>query len=443
MVSGIVSYANEHLGQEVISPEQLYVALLHVREQIAPATPSSGMNMVKLVPARNNKVRNYIPDDLTQSILSNLSLKSLNRFRCVRKSWSTLFENPSFISLLRNNFLFNNHDYYEDTSLLLHQIVTDDEFVLYSLSGERFEIGTKIDWPNPFEENKPNFDISGSCSINGILCLINYSEPNTRAVLWNPTTQEFKVIPTSPFEFVPHMDVDILRHGFGYDCVTNDYKIIRQVMCYHKIDIDVYLLEDIDNDHFWEIYSLRSNSWRKLEYDIPINHKESGVCLDGMVHWWNQSDDIGDEDDEDDDDDEAYLLSFDLRTEEFITTLTPLEDVSFDSGYVLSDLMVLNGSIALISNYTNLGSFQIYVLGEFGVKESWFKLFIFQPLSIIVYPIGAGRKGNIFFTNEDGKLIFFSLSTMIIEEFNFVRGKFSGKTITYKESLLPIGEINE
>nr|ABD33335.2 hypothetical protein MtrDRAFT_AC151523g31v2 [Medicago truncatula] len=36
MVSGIVSYANEHLGQEVISPEQLYVALLHVREQIAP-----------------------------------------------------------------------------------------------------------------------------------------------------------------------------------------------------------------------------------------------------------------------------------------------------------------------------------------------------------------------------------------------------------------------
>jgi len=396
--------------------------------------------MDKLVIARNKKVSNYIPDDLTRSILSNLSLKSLNRFRCVRKSWSTLFENPSFISLFCSNFLSKNHAYYEDTSLLVHQIVTDDEYMLYSLSGERFEIGTKIDWPNPFEENESNFDISGSCSINGILCLINYSKPNTRVVLWNPTTQEFRVIPTSPFEFVPDMDVDILRHGFGYDCVTNDYKIIRQVMCYHKIDIDVFLLEDIDNDQFWEIYSLQSNSWRKLEYDIPINHKESGMFLDGMVHWWNQSDDS---DDEDDEDDEAYLLSFDLRTEEFITTLAPLEDVSFDSGFVLSDLMVLNGSIALISNYTNLGNFQIDVLGEFGVKESWFKLFIFQPLSIIVYPIGAGRKGNIFFTNEDGKLIFFSLSTMIIEELNFVGSKFSGKTVTYKESLLPIGEINE
>jgi len=113
------------------------------------------------------------------------------------------------------------------------------------------------------------------------------------------------------------MDVDIVRHGSGYDYVTNDYKIIRQVMCYHKIDIDMLYLEDIDDDPFWEIYSLQSNSWRKLEYDISINHKENGVSLDGMIHWWNEREDS------DDEDDEEYLLSFDLSTEEFITTLAP------------------------------------------------------------------------------------------------------------------------
>jgi len=393
--------------------------------------------MEKFVISWTKKVSNYIPDDLALPILSKLSLKSLNRFRCVRKSWSTLFENPSFISLFRNIFLSNNHSYYEHTSLFLHQVVTDDRSVLYSLSGERFENGIKLDWPNPFQEMEPKFVISGSGSINGILCLINYSQPNTRVVLWNPTTQEFKVIPTSPFEFVPHMDVDILRHGFDCDCVTDDYKIIRQVVCYQKLDIDVLSLGNIDDDQFWEIYSLHSNSWTKLEYDIPLNHKENGVFLDGMVHWWNESDDG---------DDEAYLLSFDLSTEEFVTTLAPLEDDSFDLGFVLSDLMVLNGSLALILNYLNhfnLGTFQISILGEFGVKESWFKLFIFRPLSIIVYPLGAGGKGNIFFTNEDGQLIFFSLSTKMVEEFSFVRGKFSGKILTYKESFLPIGEINQ
>ena len=399
--------------------------------------PSFSVKMEKFVISWTKKVSNYIPDDLALPILSKLSLKSLNRFRCVRKSWSTLFENPSFISLFRNIFLYNNHSYYEHTSLFLHQVVTDDRSVLYSLSGERFENGIKLDWPNPFQEMEPKFFISGSGSINGILCLINYSQPNTRVVLWNPTTQEFKVIPISPFEFVPHMDVDILRHGFGCDCVTDDYKIIRQVVCYQKLDIDVLSLGNIDDDQFWEIYNLHSNSWTKLEYDIPLNHKENGVFLDGMVHWWNESDDG---------DDEAYLLSFDLSTEEFVTTLAPLEDDSFDLGFVLSDLMVLNGSLALILNYLNhfnLGTFQISILGEFGVKESWFKLFIFRPLSIIVYPLGAGGKGNIFFTNEDGQLIFFSLSTKMVEEFSFVRGKFSGKTLTYKESLLPIGEINQ
>jgi len=307
--------------------------------------------------ARNKKVSNYTPNDICRSILSNLSMKSLNRFRCVRKSWSTLLENPSFISLFRNNFLSNNHAYYEDTSLLLHQIVTNDEFVLYSLSGERFENGTKLDWTNPFEENEPNFDFSGSGSINEIFCLINYSQPNTRVVLWNPTNREFKVIPTSPFEFVPHMDVDITSTWLWFDCVTNDYRIIPQVMCYHKIDIDVMSLEDIDADPFLEIHSLKSNSWRKHEYDISINHKENRVCLDGMVHWWNESDDS------DYEDDETYLLSFDLSTKEFIKTLAPLEDVSFDSGYVLSDLMVLNGSVALVLNSTNMGTFQNVCFG--------------------------------------------------------------------------------
>jgi len=38
MVSGVVAYADEYLGQEVMSmtPQQLYAALQNVREQIAP-----------------------------------------------------------------------------------------------------------------------------------------------------------------------------------------------------------------------------------------------------------------------------------------------------------------------------------------------------------------------------------------------------------------------
>lgn len=125
------------------------------------------MKMEKHVIAKSKKVNSYIHDDLRLSILSNLSLKTLKRFECVCKSWILLLENPNFISLFRKSFLFNNRSYYDDWSILLHQDVTYDQSVIYSVSGERFENRAKLDWPNPFQVADPEFTIFGSSSING------------------------------------------------------------------------------------------------------------------------------------------------------------------------------------------------------------------------------------------------------------------------------------
>lgn len=66
-----------------------------------------------------------------------------------------------------------------------------------------------------------------SGSIIGILCIYLSNE----IVLWNPTTDEFKVIPHSiVVDFVPPYRDNLKHlHGFGYDSVNNDYKIIRLV----------------------------------------------------------------------------------------------------------------------------------------------------------------------------------------------------------------------
>jgi molecular chaperone HtpG len=57
--------------------------------------------------SNNNNV--HIPDDIALHILSKLPFKSLKRFGRVHKSWSILFENPYFMNMLRNNFLYNNN----------------------------------------------------------------------------------------------------------------------------------------------------------------------------------------------------------------------------------------------------------------------------------------------------------------------------------------------
>ena len=49
-----------------------------------------------------------------------------------------------------------------------------------------------------------------------------------KVVFWNPTTEEFKVIP-SGFIKVPSLYFSITIHGFGYDHVTDDYKMIQLV----------------------------------------------------------------------------------------------------------------------------------------------------------------------------------------------------------------------
>ena len=42
--------------------------------------------------------RSYVPQDLLEDILKRLPVKSILRFKCVNKSWFTLFHNPTFIA---------------------------------------------------------------------------------------------------------------------------------------------------------------------------------------------------------------------------------------------------------------------------------------------------------------------------------------------------------
>ncbi|AES98726.2 F-box protein interaction domain protein [Medicago truncatula] len=347
---------------------------------------------------------NHIPEDLALFILSKLPLKSLKRFGCVKKTWSLLFENSYFITMFRTNFISIPHSYYDDTTLILQEIVeTPLKCYIHSLSGERFENRLKFHMPNPFQVEDPLLYILESGSTNGTLCL--YGGPD-ELVLWNPSTDELNVVPSSSMvSMPPYRDPYTTLHGFGYDHVRDDYKIIRCIHFFLLEGEDLFRLnlskEDVQRDEIsyarvWEIYSLR--------------------CLlytDGIWHWLSRNNA------------QHYMVSFDLSNHVLFKTLTPLAipidiDPNFDFENVSKELVMLNGSIALISWYEDTTTFHISVLGELGVSESWTKLFIIGPLSdLFTYPIGAGSNGDIFFKAGDGKLVF-DLRTQMIEKLDGV-----------------------
>ncbi|XP_058744973.1 F-box/kelch-repeat protein At3g23880-like [Vicia villosa] len=403
-----------------------------------------------LVVTNDDKVSNYVNDDVALSILSKLSFKSLKRFECVRKSWSLLSDNPTFMSMYRRNF-FSKCSYDDDTSLILH---IHGQKKLHSLSGEGFENMAELDLPDQID----HLNFLGFGCVNGILC---FEEPLwNKTVLWNPTTNELKVIRSSPFQsFTPPATLNFEAavrystipnlHGFGYDCVGDDYKLIRYASIRPKFHTfqpshrDLKLARDKSLKPFWEIYSLKNNSWKKLEIDMPSCTKyNSGfgtfrVYLDGACHWLNldkENNYIG-----------ASLISFDLSNEVFISTPIP----SF-VGEPCTGLLVLNGSIALFTYHENMScfnisTFDISVLGELGVKESWYKLFTVGPLPFFKSPIGVGKKGEIFFRKNDSELVWFDFNTNTIKHLGFKagrdkrRGNCFGRIVIYNKSMLSIG----
>ncbi|AET00914.1 putative F-box domain-containing protein [Medicago truncatula] len=383
--------------------------------------------MEKSVIAADGKVNNHIHDDIAIIILSKLPLKSLTRFGCVRKSWSFLLDNPYFKTMFRRNFLYKNHSYYNDTSLFLryNRSWFDTDVIsgyparhggLFSLSGERFENRVELDWPNLFSDDRIHFKICGYTSVNGIIC-IDYNSQG-RVVLWNLATKENKIIPSSPFASQPSLNY-LHLHGFGYDHIRNNYKLIRHAIIYPT----TCNMGKNTPYSLWEIYCLKSNSWRKLDVDMPSSsrHKVGGhVYMDGVCHWLSKTYN------------KNYLVSFNLTTEMFVTTsiLTNTNDIDYRY------LAMLNRSIALISNFANTTTFHISILGEVGVKESWTKLFTIK-LHDIGWPIGVSKNGDIFFRKNDDELVCFNLSTQRIQQFG-VKGGYYSQIITYKESLVSI-----
>ncbi|ESW23242.1 hypothetical protein PHAVU_004G030600 [Phaseolus vulgaris] len=403
----------------------------------------------------DEKLGNHLPNDLIVSILFKLPLKSLKRFGGLYKSWALLFENSHFIDLFRNNVISSHHSYYDDTSLVLclYQYYNDPikyESCLYLLNGEKFQNTEKLNWKNPLEDHPFEKYIFSYSSVNGILCFyLNYY--NQSMYLWNPATGELKILPRSPTEYVPpHVKAYITNDGFGYDCVRDDYKVIRTVTfdenSFGERDEELFTIE-WDFTPICEIYSQKSNCWRKVDMDYAFCSKggENNLYLDGMCHWlnnWYSSQDLEFQLDISSTDDQVYLVSFDMSNETYCATVVPI-DMAIDDDFVIYGvdrfLFVLNGSIAMMSNDQGKTTFYISILGEVGKKETWKKLFIFDPLPGIGTPIGARSMGNILFKTKDGQLVWFDLSTHKITKVGIkVHPGIMFHMVIYRESLVQI-----
>ncbi|TYJ20797.1 hypothetical protein E1A91_A08G021000v1, partial [Gossypium mustelinum] len=223
----------------------------------------------------------------------------------------------------------------------------------------------------PFGEQKKPIQILGSC--NGLLAVEYYYN---RIFVWNLSTRKYQVLPSTKIDFSsPSICYGrSIYYGFGYDRVSDDYKLVRMV------------------------YSLRSNCWRRIKdfCFYLIFYRELGFLANNVLHWMvfktRESSN-------------RNLVGFDLRSEEF--RLVELPDFCLDEN-IYFDVKAMGGYLCLTATHRELNDVvvDVWIMKEYGVKESWVKLMSstqpdLLPGSPFEVPLAFSKNGNkVLFHNK-------------------------------------------
>ena len=210
--------------------------------------------------------------------------------------------------------------------------------------------------------------------------MVDAANKKEDVALWNPSTKKYKKLPVTTLQFAPD-GYDFSQYtvsGFEYDETSDDYKVVRSLR----------LILAENSSSVSEVYSLKNDSWRRLP-DYPYNLRylrAFAMLVSGALHWLVTSKAESDR--------TNLILAFDLGVEEY--RLVPRPD--FSDNDCRMNVGVLGGCLTIYrGNYFN--RLDVWVMKDYGVKESWTKLFTaMEPFSISSFqyerPVAYSKSGG-------------------------------------------------
>ncbi|XP_010546888.1 PREDICTED: F-box/kelch-repeat protein At3g06240-like [Tarenaya hassleriana] len=299
-----------------------------------------------------------LPPEMIREILLRLPAKPIARSRCVSKLFRSLSSDPAFakihLDLSLRNDAFPSRGSRLIVSFRRNAYTVDFDSIVDACDGIR-DLGA-IEIPEPpvisnlvssYYQDGWGVELVGSC--NGLVCTTNEKDD---VFLFNLTTGESKRIPgvlESLMSGSKGVRIWGFRFGFGFDAITDDYKLVALVE------------GDVLNSC---VYSLQTDSWKWVGdsryeyYDDGI--RDNGLLVNGAIHWVALRRE----------DDQRVVVAFDLTTEQFKDMALP--DEAKDCPHELGrfELCKLNGRLCMVySCWENHNDF--WVMNEYGVASSW------------------------------------------------------------------------
>ncbi|KAK9949830.1 hypothetical protein M0R45_005341 [Rubus argutus] len=344
-------------------------------------------------------VEEELPEEIIEKILLKMAIKELIRCSAVCKSWNSLIKNPRFI---QTHFKNQTDDDNSEPLLLLSSFESDD---LHrddpaALFGHYSNLLNPIHNHNKSNPtNRLSYRVVGTC--NGLVCICSYRDPCLPVILWNPSIRKFRFLPSPSRSSRRSRTTDCdwnENYFFGYDSRINDYKVVRIVK-------ESYLGPTVEV----EVWSLaRGGAWKRLQNNVPAGfapHLYDHACVKGAFHWVQ-----GHETNQAEEEKEFVFLivAWDVVDESFRNVeirQAKRKCKPFISRYHG------DGDQCRLALFEDLGysSFDLWVMMEYGVAESWTKLFNICLLASpreghYIRPFGFTKSGQVVGIFNDGTL---------------------------------------
>ncbi|XP_030462500.2 F-box/kelch-repeat protein At3g23880-like [Syzygium oleosum] len=314
-----------------------------------------------------------LPHDVAVEILKRLPVGSLLRFRCVCRSWRSTIDDPRFVALHLSHSALDASNWH----LACVDLYDPVQSLCSLFSGESLARPSLSQIEIPFAAPPNCYGFVGSC--NGLICVTDISEDRCGRTmyLWNLFTRKHKAIPESDFLSMEHVHIVL---GFGFDARWNDYKIVRIIYYpyehpqgFGKIKPQV------------DIYSLWTDSWRSLECEVPTFCSDRPPAFsNGNLHWFVfKHNDLQEYE-------YGSILLFDVASEVFDEMALPEKLLHVVSVGLDVFVSVLNDLLAVIILHENAFRHPdvhcvsyVWVMRDYGVPESWTKLYTFNPSALV------------------------------------------------------------
>ncbi|KZV16620.1 hypothetical protein F511_12076 [Dorcoceras hygrometricum] len=360
-----------------------------------------------------------LSEDVIVEILSKLPVKSLVRFRCVCKSWYVLVRDPTFITKHYKNLSSKEGDH---LLVIKRDNITNGRVVSLLKNGRDIAFGDR-ELPPFFNATFGHVRLIGPC--NGIVALYGFHD---NIALWNPIIGDLKLLLASQLPRLCHAKIRGGDLGIGFDPITNDFKVVQILFC---VCPESHLTSQV------EIYSSKTNSWKKHGSSMPANimyyNTWSMVYKNETFCWWAQ------------DSSTEVILSFNMSQEIFETTPLPpgIEALGGEEG-ITRAIFPLKESIALIVYPIKKvdKTFNIWVLdNSTGAACSWSKVSSIGPLARIHRPLGFWNDGEWILESNGGELVLYNPSNNEIKNLGVYGKRNRLEVVVHKESLFPVNQV--